>query len=82
MSLMDKKDLTQINKGESVKVVEINGGQKFKEKVDAIGLRVGSRIIKLSAQVLSGPITIKIGSTKLAIGHGMAKKILVDGNNR
>ena len=79
---MDKKDLTQINKGKSVKVVEINGGQKFKEKVDAIGLRVGSRIIKLSAQVLSGPITIKIGNTKLAIGHGMAKKIFVDGNNR
>jgi ferrous iron transport protein A len=78
---MDIKNLTQISKGEIVKVVEINGGQKFKEKIDAIGLRVGSRIVKLSAQVLRGPVTIKIGSTKLAIGHGMAKKILVDGKN-
>jgi len=76
---MNKRDLTQIKKGESVNVVEINGGQKFRDKVDAMGLRVGSRIIKISAQVLSGPITIKIGNTKLAIGHGMAKKILVDG---
>jgi len=76
---MNKRDLTQIKKGESVNVVEINGGQKFRDKVDAVGLRVGSRIIKISAQVLSGPITIKIGNTKLAIGHGMAKKILVDG---
>ena len=79
---MDRKDLTQINKGESVKVVEINGGQKFKDKIDAIGLRVGSRIIKVSAQVLKGPITIKIGSAKLALGHGMAKKIFVAGNSK
>lgn len=76
---MDKMDLTQIKKGKSVKVVEIIGGHKFMEKVDAIGLRVGSRIIKVSTQVLSGPVTIKIGNTKLALGHGMAKKILVDG---
>lgn len=78
---MDIKDLTQITSGETVRVVEINGGHRFRERVDAIGLRVGSRIIKLSAQVLSGPVTIKIGSTKLAIGHSMAKKILVDGKN-
>jgi len=79
---MDIKDLTEIKKGETVKVVEINGGQKFREKIDAIGLRVGSLIIKLSTQVLKGPVTIKIGSTKLALGHGMAKKILVDGKNK
>ena len=78
---MDLKDLTQIKKGNTVKVVEINGGQQFRKKIDAIGLRVGSQITKISAQVLNGPITIKIGSTKLALGHGMAKKILVDGNN-
>ena len=79
---MDRIDLTQIDKGITVEVVEINGGNKFKAKVDAIGLRIGSRIIKLSTQVMSGPVTIKIGSTKLAIGHGMAKKILVDGKNK
>ncbi len=79
---MDIKDLTQITSGETVRVVEINGGHRFREKVDAIGLRVGSRIIKLSAQILRGPVTIKIGNTKLAIGHSMAKKILVDGKNK
>lgn len=76
---MDLKNLTQIKEGKLVKVVEINGGQQFRRKIDAIGLRVGSQIIKVSAQVLNGPVTIKIGSTKLAIGHGMAQKILVDG---
>ena len=79
---MNRIDLTQINKGESVKVIEINGGQKFKERVEAIGLREGSQIIKLSTQFLSGPITIKIGRIKLAIGQGMARKIFVDGKNK
>ena len=78
---MDFMDLTQIKEGKAVKVVEIAGGKQFQKKIDAIGLRVGSQITKLSAQVLNGPITIKIGSTKLAIGRGMAKKILVDGKN-
>jgi ferrous iron transport protein A len=77
---MDMKDLTQLTKGKIAQVVEINGGHEFKEKVDAIGLRVGSKIIKLSAQMMKGPVTIQIGNTKLAIGHGMAKKIFVDGN--
>ena len=71
-------DLTQINKGEFVKVVEIMGGQNFKDKVDAIGLRVGSHIVKLSTQVLRGPVTIKLGNTKIALGYGMASKILVE----
>jgi ferrous iron transport protein A len=78
---MDYKDLTQIKKGQAVKVVEINGGQQFQKKINAIGLRVGSQIVKLSAQFLNGPVTIKVGSTKLAIGHGMARKIFVDGND-
>jgi ferrous iron transport protein A len=78
---MDIIDLTKLSKGKIAEVVEINGGQEFRKKMDAIGLRVGSRIVKLSAQMMNGPVTIKIGNTKLAIGYGMAKKIYVDGKN-
>jgi len=78
---MEIVDLTQLSEGKTAKVVEINGGQEFRKKVDAIGLRIGSRIVKLSTQMMNGPVTIKIGSTKLAIGYGMAKKIFVDGRD-
>jgi ferrous iron transport protein A len=78
---METKNLTEISRGKTAVVVEISGGHEFKERVDSMGLRVGSRIVKLSAQAMKGPVTIKIGNTKLAIGHGMAKKILVDGKN-
>ncbi len=75
---MDYRNLTQIAIGKEVRVVEINAGKQFNRKIEAMGLRVGVKIKKLSAQVLKGPVTIKIGSTKVAIGHGMAKKILVN----
>ena len=74
---MKYKDLTQIRQGKDVKVVDIKDGNRFREKVDSMGLRIGVRVKKLSGQVLNGPITIKIGNTKVALGHGMAKKILV-----
>jgi ferrous iron transport protein A len=77
MKYMKYKDLTQIRKGKDVKIVDIIDGNTFREKVDSMGLRIGVRVRKLSGQVLNGPITIKIGNTKVALGHGMAKKILV-----
>ncbi len=76
---MKYKDLTQIGQGKDVKIVDIKDGHRFREKVDSMGLRIGVRVRKVSGQLLNGPITIKIGNTKVAIGHGMAKKIMVVG---
>jgi ferrous iron transport protein A len=76
---MKTMDLTQTRNNQDVKIIEINGGKQFQAKVESIGLRVGSRVRKLSAQVLNGPITLKVGNTKVAIGRGMAKKIIVNG---
>ena len=59
--------------------MDIKDGHRFREKVDSMGLRIGVRVRKVSGQVLNGPITIKIGNSKVAIGHGMAKKIMVVG---
>jgi len=71
-------DLTNLAKDVDVTIVEIAGGHHFQEKIENMGLRVGVKIKKLSAQVLNGPVTIKIGNTKLAIGHNMARKIFVE----
>jgi ferrous iron transport protein A len=80
--LLEAIDLTKLVNNREVKVVAINGGRHFQEKVEAMGLRLGVKIKKLSSQVLNGPVTIKIGHTKVALGHGMAKKIMVDNKNR
>jgi len=75
------KDLTQIHNSMDVEVVDINGNYQFREKIESMGLRIGVHLTKLSTQVMHGPVTVKVGNTKIAIGHGMAKKIMVSGNN-
>ena len=74
---MNEENITAIEPGREVIVMQLGGGSQFLEKAESLGLRTGVRIRKLSAQVMRGPVTIQIGSTKLALGYGMAKKILV-----
>ena len=79
---MELKNLTQVSKGKNLEVVKIEGGKIFQEKVESLGLRVGVNVKKLSTQVMSGPITIQVGSSKVALGRGMAKKIIVSGGEK
>jgi ferrous iron transport protein A len=41
-------------------------------------MRVGVRVRKVSAQILRGPVTVQMGGTQLAIGFGMAQRVLVE----
>jgi ferrous iron transport protein A len=77
---MDKIDLTQLEAGKEAKITEIIGGQHMLSKVDALGIRVGAKLKKLSSQAWRGPITIQMGNARIAIGFGMAKKIFVHAN--
>jgi Fe2+ transport system protein FeoA len=48
------------------------------QRLEAMGIRPGVMIKKVSNHFLRGPVIIEIGKTQLAIGHGMAVKILVN----
>jgi len=56
----------------------INGGHGFIQKMDAMGLREGIEITKMSKQWMKGPVTIRFGSNEVAVGYGMAGKIMVE----
>lgn len=58
-------------------VTAINGGIGMRTRLEALGIRVGSRIKKRSALVGAGPVIISVGNAEIAIGHGMASKIFV-----
>jgi ferrous iron transport protein A len=47
-------------------------------RLEAMGIRPGVIITKISDHFLHGPVIIEVGRTQLAIGYGMAAKILVD----
>jgi len=74
---MNEIDLTQVESDTKGRVVKILGGRRMLRKLETLGIRIGCEIEKVSSHMMYGPVVVKIGSTRAAIGHGMAKKIIV-----
>ncbi len=72
------RTIVDLNRNESGVVKNISGGHGLKSKLNNMGVRVGSKVSKISSQFARGPITIKLGGTHVAIGYGMAKKIIIE----
>jgi len=75
---MHRVSLTKVKKGIKVKIVEITGGKLVSHRLSTLGLRSGACVTKLSSFALKGPVTLRVGSTTIALGHSMAEKVLVD----
>ena len=70
--------LRQMPSGQSGKVAQIQGGHGLVNRLNALGIRPGKRLTKVSAMVMRGPVTIQLGHTRVAVGFGMANKIIVE----
>lgn len=77
---MDKKQVTlsQMSSGRKGKIVELQGGHGLVSRLSALGIRPGKRITKISSMLMRGPVTIQLGNTQIALGFGMANKIMVE----
>jgi ferrous iron transport protein A len=71
-------NLNQLDKGKKGIVIELQGGQQFVSKLEAMGILRGSTIRKKSASLLRGPVVVEQGFSQLAIGYGIAKRIIVE----
>ena len=74
---MSTVDLTQLKEGESGIVVEIDGGFGLTRRLQSLDLRLGRKVTKVSSQLMRGPVTVRIGNSQIAIGFGMARKIIL-----
>ena len=72
-----KVDLTQMRPGESGVIIEVQGGCGMTRRVQSMGVRPGKRIAKISSHFWRGPQTIQVDNAQIAIGYGMAKRIMV-----
>ncbi len=70
--------LTMIRSGTSVALVAISGGLGLRRRLTDMGLKEGVKF-RLVHSLRPGPCIIAFGGTRLALGHGMAQKILVKG---
>lgn len=73
-----KSRLSDMNNGKSGVIVSVDGGKKIVDKLDSMGVRVGARITKKSVLLLKGPLLLQVGTTEVAIGYLLAKKIWVE----
>jgi len=70
--------LRQMQPGQRGRVVEIHGGHGMIARLGALGIRPGCHITKINSMLMRGPVTIQVGHTQLALGYGMASKILLE----
>ncbi|MCM8760557.1 MAG: ferrous iron transport protein A [Candidatus Omnitrophica bacterium] len=75
---MKKISLIHLKENHKGKIAEISGGIGLQHRLMSMGLYVGKEITKLSYIGLRGPVVIKVGRSVLALGHGMAAKIIVE----
>ena len=78
----DRISLVQMRSGQKGRIVEINGGYGLVRKLEALGIRTGEEITKISEQLMRGPVILQHNNTQAAVGFGMASRILVEVNGK
>ena len=69
--------LAEMKTGQTATVVEVLGGHGLIRRLDALGIRPGRKVTKLSSTLFRGPVMLRVNSTQVAVGFGMARKIMV-----
>ena len=72
---MDKISLASLKSNEYGRVKEIFGGCKAKKRLYELGLNKGTKITMVKNDI--GPVILNIHGHKLALGRGLASKIIV-----
>ena len=70
--------LAEMRTGQTGTVVGVLGGHGLIRRLDALGIRPGRKVTKLSSTLFRGPIILRVDNTQVAVGFGMARKIIVE----
>ena len=70
--------LADVSTGQTARVVRIHGGRGVRRRLQALGIRPGVTVTKVSAAFRSGAIVVGAGGGQAALGYGVARKIIVE----
>ncbi len=73
-----RKTLVQMKQGETGTVVLVDAGRSLMMRLNNMGITVGTMLTKGSGAFLQGPVTVHVGNSQIALGYGMAAKIIVE----
>jgi ferrous iron transport protein A len=72
------KRLLQIQPGASVRVIDFDGGVNLRSKLTQYGIYPGDRLRLLRKAPLGGPLLVECNEREIALGRGVADKIIVE----
>lgn len=73
-----RKLLVELEAGESGVIVGITGGFGLQRRLATLGIRINKKVRMITAQPFRGPIVVEVDGARIAIGLGIAWKVLVE----
>ena len=74
---MDDKWLTELSSDEEAEIISIHGGWIMQVRLKELGIVEGRNLKKISHVGLGGPVIILVNRAQVAIGAGMASRVVV-----
>jgi len=70
--------LTKMKANQKGVVHSIAGGRGLLSRLHALGIGPGTNLKKINHQPMQGPVVVEAAGCRLALGFGMAEKIMVE----
>ena len=71
-------DLLSCEPGRPYRVVLVQGGAGFRLRLRNLGIIEGQTLTKTHTHPFRGPVLVQVGATQVALGRGMAARILLE----
>ena len=78
VDIMTQISLIQMKQNQKARIQMVSGSNGFQHRLMSMGIYPGIEITKVSHFALKGPVTVRIGRSNLAFGHGIAARIIVE----
>lgn len=76
--MMEQISLADMKSGEAGTVAEILGGRGVRGRLQALGIRPGVEVTKVSVAFARGPVVLRTGGTQAAVGFGVSRRVIVE----
>jgi Fe2+ transport system protein FeoA len=76
MEATSTRPLSQVEEGQTVSVICIDGGRGLRSRLTAMGL-LPNIVVRMVRNGRGGPVVISIKNSRVALGRGVADKIRV-----
>ena len=69
--------LAEMPAGKAGVVARVTGRGGFTHHLESLGIRPGKLLTKINSVFMRGPVIVEVDRARVAVGHGMARKIIV-----